>query len=87
MVQESIDQLRQAQDLMRDAAAIIRQVTRELQNTPHRLSGERLRSYISGHLEVLIDRDHDWLDRSINIENIIEELEEFADESLEEEEE
>lgn len=87
MIQESIDQLRQAQDLMRDAAAIIRQVTRELQNTPHSISGKRLRSYISGHLEVLIDSDHDWIGRSINIEDIIEELEEFADESLEEEEE
>ena len=66
-----IEYLREAQEHLSDAARLIRQVCRS--NEYH---GDRIRSYILGHLEPLIGNEHDWLGRSVSLEDIIEEIKE-----------
>ena len=68
---EQIQCLREAQEHLSDAARLIRQVC--YSNEYH---GDRIRSYILGHLEPLIGNEHDWLGRSVSLEDIIEEIEE-----------
>jgi hypothetical protein len=75
-MQEIIQELTQVQDTLREAAANIRDIQRKLRKSGHQRTAEVLYRYISGHLEVLIDSEHSWLDSSTNIQNIIEELSE-----------
>jgi hypothetical protein len=45
-----------------------------------------LRSYILGNLEPLISEDHGWMSRSVNIQEIIDEIREMGEEEMGEEE-
>jgi len=60
---------------LREAVRTLNQIRRKLGDN---ITADRLRSYIISHLETLIDSDHEWLDRSLNLQNIIEELQEDA---------
>lgn len=79
---EAIELLEQAQDSMREAAGHIQDAMGVIDNSTTR---ERLRGYILGHLEPLIDREHDWLTRSTSLQDIIREVQENSLTSEEEE--
>jgi len=78
---EIIDEIQEVQEQLREAVQTLNQIRRKLGNN---ITADRLRSYIISHLETLIDSNHDWLDRSTNLQDIIEELQ---DEPLSEEDE
>jgi hypothetical protein len=85
-MEDQIQKLRQAQELMREAAGLLQEVTWDL-NKQEGMSttSQRLRGYIIGHLEPLIDSEHGWMGKSLNLENIIEEIEYLGEEPEEEE--
>lgn len=79
-VQDIIEQLEQAQNLLREARDIIRDVI-------HQTHDRHAESYLLAPLEVLIDQDHRWLSRDFNIDRWIEDLQEEEDELEDEDEE
>ena len=85
-MKDQIQKLRQVQELMREAAGLLQEVTWDLnKQVGMSTTSQRLRSYIIGHLEPLIDSNHGWLTSGLNLENIIEEIEYFGEEPQEEE--
>lgn len=85
--QECIELLEDAKSQMDDALNNLKSVYRMLQGTELSTAAERLKGYIIGHLEPMISSDHGWMTRSVSIDDIIEDIQEFyPDESdLEEE--
>ena len=86
-IKAAVENLREAQEQMREALNSIFNA----QAAIRRIEGgsttaERLKRYIQGHLEPLIDSEHQWLDNSTSVENIIEEVERLSCEEEEEEE-
>jgi hypothetical protein len=62
-----IDNLREAQDLLRDAHEIISDYCKE--------SGdENAKAYLADHLRIMIDGQHGFLDSSLNVEDVIERI-------------
>lgn len=64
-----IDNLREAQDLLREAHNIISEYCEEAND-------RNTEAYLADHLRIMIDADHGFLDGSLNLESVIERLEE-----------
>lgn len=79
--QEQVKALREAQEHLREATYLIKQVCRNNQ-----YQSERIKGYILGHLEPLIDENHDWLGYSFTLEKVIKDIvddSEYQDENKE----
>lgn len=65
--QEHINRLTEAQDLLREALDILKDVASE---TDNRMAS----AYITPHLAIMIDNEHDYLSRDYSVEDWIDEL-------------
>lgn len=84
---QAISSLENAKMNLEEAAFEIKNALSELKKFPYSASTyERLRGYILGNLEPLISSDHGWMTKSVNIDDIIEEVKEMQDEDYEEDE-
>ena len=82
IIDNAIGELREAQDHLRSASQSARGAMRLLRN--YGSISERIRGYILGHIEPLIDSESEWMTKSINIEEIIEDLEGYKEGHVEE---
>jgi hypothetical protein len=84
---QPISSLESAKMKMEEAVDDIKMALSQLRSFPYSSSTyERLRSYILGNLEPLISEDHGWMTRSVNIQEIIDEIREMGEEEMGEEE-
>ena len=80
--EEVLELLRDAQEKMRDAASSIATAKRDLERLPMGVgsrTAERIYRYIQGHLEPLIDKENDWLSKSTNLQDVIDEIKEIIE--------
>jgi len=67
---ELIDEIQEVQEQLR---TVVRDLESIQRRCPSYVS-ERIYRYILGHLEPLIDREHTWMARDTNLQDIIDEL-------------
>jgi hypothetical protein len=85
--EDVIKTLKEAQSQLEEAAYSISVAMRKLRSMPEAGNiPERIRTYILGHLEPMINSNTEWLGKQVSLEDIIEEIQENF-ESYEEEEE
>lgn len=76
-IDKLLKEVKELQDKMIDLKSDMRSIYSSLRKLPHGNSGEKFYRYIIGHFEPLIDGDHEWLTKSTNLDDIIEDLEDY----------
>ena len=78
-----IDELEEAQEFLRGGVESLNAAMAKMKSSGEgefKNLAERIYRYMIGHIEPIIDNDHDWLSKTESIQDIIEDLEQGGDE-------
>jgi len=84
---ELVDEISNVQEELKNCAQYLRQIYQKIRKTGNSRLAEQMKSYIISHLEILIDSEHEWMDRSTNLEDIKNQLDDMIGDENEESEE
>lgn len=76
-IDKLIDEVKELQEKMIDIKSDMRSIYAKMRKLPHGNSAEQFYRYIIGHFEPLINKDHEWLSKSTNIEDILDDLDDY----------